>query len=231
MECKSMAKFGGLCAILAGIAYIVIGVTYLLQPEAQRADAAIDEFLTSVAEGHTVLMVYYWAFALASLFMIGAVMAISELVRPSCEGWIRWTCTLAIVGYALVAIQFLLMQDHTPKLAAGYVVADESTRAALAAMGTRYLDPDYWIGFGTVGLWVLSVNWLAIRGGQFPKPLAYVGLLAGLAYWLVVAGGVFEIELLVAIAAGAGGIILGPIFLIWIGFVLRSTPGETGEAA
>ncbi len=34
MECKSMAKFGGLCAILAGIAYIVVGVTYFLQPEA-----------------------------------------------------------------------------------------------------------------------------------------------------------------------------------------------------
>ncbi|MEE9464269.1 MAG: DUF4386 family protein, partial [Candidatus Neomarinimicrobiota bacterium] len=210
MECKSMAKFGGLCAILAGIAYIVIGVTYLLQPEAQQAGVG-DEFLTSVAEGHTVLMITYWAFALASLFMIGAVMAISDRVREDYEGWVRWTSTLAIIGYAVTAAAFLLLQDHTPRLAAAYVAADESARAALAAMGPRSLDPDYWLGFGVAGLWALSVNWLAIRGGQFPKPLAYVGLLAGLAHLLVVAGGVLEVPVLIAISAGLGGIIFGPI--------------------
>lgn len=229
MECKSMAKFGGLCAILAGIAYIVVGITYLLLPEAQQTGVG-DELLTSVAEGHTVLMVFYWAFALASLFMIGAVMAISELVRPACEGCIRWTSTLAIIGYAVAAASFLLLQDHTPKLAAAYVAADESARAALAAMGPRSLDPDYWMGFGTVALWVLTVNWLALGGGQFAKGLAFIGLLAGIAYALVVAGGVLDVPVLIAISAGLGGIILGPIWLIWIGFVLRRARTEAEPA-
>ena len=229
-ECKSMAKFGGICAILAGIAFIVVGVSYLLQPEVQQTGVDIDEFLKSVAEGHTVLMVFYWAFALASLFMIGAVMAISELVRPACEGCIRWTSTLAIIGYAVAAVAFLLFQDHTPKLAAGYMAADESARAALVAMGIRSLDPDYWMGFGTVALWVLTVNWLVLRGGQFAKGLAFIGLLAGIAYALVVAGGVLEVPVLIAISAGLGGIIFGPIWLIWIGFVLRRPVSEAIQA-
>ncbi len=223
MKENNIAKLGGTCAILVGISYIVIGITYFLLPPAQQPGASASEFYASVADGSTVLVIQYWAFALGAVLAIAAVMAVSDLVRTANEGLVRWISTLAIIGFAVVAVQYLLIQDHTPQLAAGYVQVDNSAQASLEVMGTRGLDPDAWVGFGMVGLWVLVVNWLALRGGQLPKGLTYVGLAVGIAYALVVAGSALSIPLLIAIAAGLGGIILGPIWYIWTGILLRRT--------
>lgn len=219
---NSIARFGGTSAILVGISYIVVAITYFLLPAEQQAGGGtVPEFLSSVATGSTVLLVQYWAIALGALLGIAVVTAVSDLVRSANEGLIRWTSTLAILGFAVLAVQFLIFQDHTPQLAAGYVQSDESTQAALSIMGTRGLDPDGWMGFGTVGLWVFVVNWLAMGGGQLPRGLTYVGLAVGIAYALVVAGFVLNLPLLIAIAVGVGGVILGPIWYIWTGTVLR----------
>jgi hypothetical protein len=172
-------------------------------------------------------MIHYWALALLGLLAIAAVMAISDLVRSANEGLIRWTSTLAIIGFAVMAVQSLLLQDHTPKLAAGYVQADPSAQAALEVMGARVLDPDAWMGFGAVGLWFLVVNWLALRVVQLPTVLAYVGLAGGIAYALVLAGTTLQqLPILTVIAAGPGGIILAPIWYIWTGLILRRMSTE-----
>ena len=223
MKDNSIAKLGGTCAILVGISYMVVGVTFFMLPAEQQPGGSAAEFLASVAASSTVVVVQYWAFALGALLAIAVVTAVSDLVRSANEGLVRWTSTLAILGFAIVAVQFLILQDHSPQLAAGFVEADESAQAALAIMGTRGLDPDAWMGFGTVGLWFLVVNWLAMGGSQLPKGLTYVGLAAGIAYALVVAGNVLSIPVLIAVAAGLGGIVLGPIWYIWTGVVLRRT--------
>ncbi len=225
MKDNSIAKLGGTCAILVGISYLVIGVTFFMLPVEQQAGGAstVAEFLESVAPDSSMLVIQYWAFALGALLAIAVVTAVSDLVRSANEGLVRWTSTLAILGFAVVAVSFLVLQDHTPLLAAGFVEADESAQAAIGIIGTRSLDPDGWMGFGTVGLWFLVVNWLAMGGGQLPKGLTYVGLAGGLAYVLIVAGNVLSIPVLISIAAGLGGVILGPIWYIWTGVVLRRT--------
>jgi len=221
MKDNSIAKLGGTCAILVGILYLVVGVTFFMLPAEQQPGSAAAEFLKSLAASSTVTVVQYWAFALGALLAIAVVTAVSDLVRSANEGLVRWTSTLANIGFAVVAVGFLIAQNDSPRLAAGFVKVDESAQAALAVMGTRGLDPDGWMGFGTVGLWFLVVNWLAMRGGQLPKGLTYVGLAAGVAYALVVAGNVLSIPVLIAVAAGLGGIIIAPIWYIWTGVVLR----------
>jgi len=221
-----MAKLGGICSILVGILYLVVGGTYFLFPAGQQAGGSTSEFFASVAESSTVLVIHYWALALLGLLAIAAVMAISDLVRSANEGLIRWTSTLAIIGFAVTAVQNLLIQDHTPQLAAGYVQADPSAQAALEVMGPRYLDPDALMILGAVGLWILVVNWLALRGGQLPTVLAYVGLAGGIVYLLALASSLLQLPILVAITAGLGGVILAPIWYIWTGLVLRRMSTE-----
>lgn len=223
MKDNSMAKLGGTCAILVGISYLVIAVAFFLLPAGQEPPVvgSEGEYFTSVAESSTAQQVEFWAFGLSSLLAIAAVMAVSDLVRSANEGLVRWTSALAIIGFAVMAAQYLLLQDHTPRLAAQYVQLDESAQAALRAMGPRVLAADGWLDFGVVGLWFLVVNWLALRGGELPKGLAYVGLAGGIAYWLVVAGNVLDIPLLITITAGLGGAILAPIWNIWTGLRLR----------
>ncbi len=223
MNDKSVAKLGGACALLVGISYIVIGITFFLMPAEQRPGGTASEFLTSVESGATATLIMYWAFAVGALLALAVIPAVSDLVRSANEGWVRWTSNLAFLGFAVTAISFLLIQDHTPSLAAGFTQVDESAQSAIMYMGTRGLDPDGWMGFGMVGLWVIVVNWLGMRGGQLPKVLTYIGLAVGIAYALVVAGYVLSIPILIAVAAGVGGIVLGPIWYIWIGVVLRRT--------
>ena len=95
------------------------------------------------------------------------------------------------------------------------------TKAAIEVSGPFSLDPQGWLGFGAVGLWVMVVSLLALRVGAWPTLLAYIGLATALAYWLIVAGFVFNQETLFTIGAALGGILLAPLWYIWAGLRLR----------
>lgn len=207
--------------MLLGVSYLVIGINYLLLPADQKAGSALDSFLPSLAQNPTPLTIQYWAFALGAVVALAAVLAISEAVRPANEGWVRWTSHLAVLGFAVVAINNFRNLAFQLDRATAYVGGDAALKAAIEVSGPFSLDPQGWLGFGAVGLWVLVVSWLALRAGRWPKPLAYVGIAVSVAYGLVVAGFVLNLELLIAIAAGLGGIILGPIWYIWLGWTLR----------
>jgi len=82
------------------------------------------------------------------------------------------------------------------------------------------LEPHGWMTYGAVGAWFLAINILALPGTRSPRPLSYIGIAGGIGYWLVVAGTVLRLDALVAIAAAAG-VLLAPIWFIWMGFILR----------
>jgi len=221
MNESNLRKLGGTCSILVGFSYIVVGIMYLLLPAEQKAGGDPGAFLSSFAQAPLMAMLEYWGFALGAVFALAVVPAIAERVRSANEGWVRWTSNLATVGFSVAAIQYFRYLSLYPANAAAYAAGDSTARAAIEAnQATLALDPDGWLVFGAVGLWFLVVNLLALRGGQWPKTLAYVGVAGAAAYWLVVAGFVFEIDLFVTIAAAAAAVI-GPIWYIWSGLTLR----------
>ncbi len=221
MKDNTLSRLGGICSILVGISYVVAGIAYLLVPAEQKAGADPAAFLTSFAQNPSMSTVEYWAFALGAVLALAVVLAISEKVRSANEGWVRWTSSLALVGFAVAAIQYFRYVALYPGRAAAYATADAATKAALAAnQSMMALDPDGWLAFGGVGLWFLVVNLLALRGNIWPKPLAYVGIAGAIAYWFVVAGFALEVGVFVTIAAAAA-VIVGPIWYIWAGLILR----------
>ena len=221
MKNNSLSKLGGNCSILLGILYLVIGITYMLLPADQKQTSAVDKFLPSLAENPTTQIIQWWGFALSGLVAIAVVLAVSESVRSENEGWVRWTSNLAILGFAVVAINNFRNIAFQPGLAGAYVEGDAVTKTVIELSGPFSLDPHGWLGFGTVGLWVLVVSLLALRTGAWPKLLTYVGIATAVAYWLIVAGFVLNQEILFTIGAAVGGIILAPIWYIWAGLQLR----------
>jgi hypothetical protein len=222
MNRNSLSSVGGAFSILVGISYIVVGVTFLLMPVAQRPGASFDEFITSYAESSILLNIEYWAFALGALLALGVVPAIYKLVRSASEGWVRWASNLAYLGFSVTALGFLRFLTLYPLEAAAYADGNAATRSMIEGDNIHLpLDPNGWLQFGAIGIWVLVVSLAALRTEGLPKTWAYVGVAAAVLYWLVVAGNVLEIPILIAIAAGLGGIILAPIWYIWIGVVLR----------
>ena len=225
MDDKSVAKVGGVCSIIVGILYVLIGATFLLVPAEQKGGTGIDDlirFLPSFNQNPTAMMLLYLEFALGAILAIAAVPAISGLVRTVNEGWTRWTSNLAFLGFAVVAIYYFQMLAIVPSRAAAYVAGDVSTKAAIAVpIG---VDPQFLLRYGVIGLWMLVVSILALRGGKLPKLLSIVGIIAAILYWLLAANDILGVATIIRpIIAIAGGIIAAPIWFIWVGLKLLKT--------
>jgi Domain of unknown function (DUF4386) len=223
---NTLSKLGGICSILLGVSYIVIAVIYLPLPLEQQQIVGLytnpGAFLESFAKNPTLLTIEFWAEALGSLLGIAAVLAISEGVRSANEGWVRWISMLAIIGLTITAIDDFRFLALTPIRAAAYVNGDAAVKAALTVPGAlEGLDPQPWLRLGAVGLWVLVVSLLALRGGIWPKALAYVGIGSAIVYWLAMTGIVLQLASVIRIKAGAGAFILVPLWYIWLGLRLR----------
>lgn len=218
MKDMTFNKLGGLFAILLGISYILIGVIYLMLPGDQRAGG--DLFYASVVRDPTLISIYYLIFALGAVLALGVLPAIAESVRSQHEGWTHWATNLAYLGFAVTAIDFFRIWSIQTYRASAFVASDASARAAIDATA-QGLDPQGWLGFGGVGVWVLVVSLLAMRANTWPRPLSYIGIAVAVLYWLVVVSNVFGIDILLSIVAGLGGIVLAPIWYIWVGLLLR----------
>jgi hypothetical protein len=228
MKDNTLGKLGGVCSILLGISYVLVGALYLILPADQTSAPTDLAFYTSVAQSPGLLRIYYLIFALGAVFGLGAVPAISERVRSAHAGWVRWTTNLAFLGFAVTAIDFFKVWAIQVYRAEIFVNADASARAAISATSDG-LDPQGWLGFGLVGAWVLSVSLLTLRENLWPRSLSFAGIaLAGI-YWLIVVGNVFGIGILLSIAAALGGVVLAPIWYILVGLRLRQ--GEQVERA
>lgn len=222
MKDNSLNKLGGTCSILTGISLIEVAVVYLLlPPEQQDACGCPGQFLETLAQNSALYMVEYWLFGLYSLLAIAAVLAISENVRSANEGWVRWTSNLAIIGLAVNAIDSFRRVALDSARAAAYVQGDAAVKAALTVPGALAgLDPQDWLRGGAFGLWVLVVSLLALRGGTWPKSLAYVGIGVAITALLAMVGQVFQIPSALTIVAGVGALILVPTWYIWLGLRL-----------
>jgi hypothetical protein len=223
MKDTTLSKLGGTCSILTGVALLGVAVVYLfLPPEQQDACHCPDKLLTSLAHASTLYVVEYGLYTLYALLAIAAVLAISVSVRALHDGWVRWTSTLAIIGTAVTAIDALRRASLDPARATAYVQGDAAVKVALTVPGAlQGLDPQGWLKFGAVGLWFLVVSLLALRGGTWPKPLVAVGIGVALVAWLSVVGEVVQTAALFVILAGVGGLILIPLWYIWLGLRLR----------
>ena len=221
MEDKSLSKLGGICAIIVGILYIVGGAAYLTLPADMKTGSDPGAFLAAFANEPTMATLQYWAFAFIGVFAIAVVLAVSAKVRSQNEGWVRWTSNLALIGFAVVALQYSRYIVLYADRAATYAAGDAATKAALAAnQSLATLDQFGFLAYGAVGLWFLVVNLLALGGDTWPKILAYLGIVGAIAYEFVMIGQLCEVELFVTIAAGTA-VIVGPIWYIWMGSILR----------
>ncbi|MFQ5521069.1 MAG: hypothetical protein ACE5FK_06710, partial [Candidatus Methylomirabilia bacterium] len=139
------------------------------------------------------------------------------------EGWVGWTTALAYLGFAVNARSHFMEVAFDRKIIPMYQASDLATQKAVHVVAGLALDiPDGFLTYGGIGLWVLVVSALALREAKLPKLLSYVGVATAISYLLGVVGYSLLIRQLIVISIGLGGLILAPIWYIWIGIRLRS---------
>ncbi|HEV2010896.1 MAG TPA: hypothetical protein VGS17_07715 [Candidatus Limnocylindria bacterium] len=231
MLSANIRQVGGACSVIVGISYVLVGITYFLLPTGQQPGGGAAAFYASMAQDPTFSQLLNWEFGLGAIFAFGAVAAIAEAVRGAGDGWTRWTTNLAIVGFAVNAISSFRGLAIDASIARAYVAADASAKAAIAATVGSSIDPQGWLEFGAVGVWIAVMSALTLRSGALPRWTAYVGFAAAVAYWLVVAGNTLGIPALIAVAAGLGGAVLAPAWFIGNGLALRRSTALASAAS
>jgi hypothetical protein len=209
----------GFFSLAAALCYWLIGGTHFLMPKAQIhfATGVKTDFFGSLASESTAFQVHYWVFAVFSLFAIGVVLGLRNLLSSKLNAWLRLTEVFALIGFSVTAIDFVMMQSYALRLAGEWPSLDATARAILSASGLPHLDPEGFFGFGLAGLWFGTVNVSLFKANQIPKWLAILGLLGALVSELTFLGMVFHIARLVDLAVGLGGMIIGPIWFIGLG--------------
>lgn len=226
MHKTSMARVGGVCSILGGAIFLASGVAFFFM--AGRFDyssiKSISDYFNAVPSVASLLTIVNLGAALASFLAIAGVQGVADQLRPAYEGLVRWTSTLAIIGYSVLAISDISDLYQMKRMALGYPQVASSAQSALEVMGMGSLDPTLVLRYITIGPWFLAAGWTALRSGQLPRLLAGLGVVAGIASLLFVVVTFLDLQAITMVAIIAT-LVFHPVWLIWTGLELaRAKP-------
>jgi hypothetical protein len=142
---------------------------------------------------------------------------------------VLWSATAAAFGFAVITRSHLMEVAFDRRIIAQYPTADPAFQQAVSVAAGLALDvPDGLLTYGAVGVWVVVVSVLALRGGLLPARLGALGLAAGVTNLAGVLGYMFEIRPLLIVAIGVGGLVVVPLWYARLGMVLHAhaAPGR-----
>jgi hypothetical protein len=215
---KNLQKMGGIAALYAAAATLIGLVGYLLVL-GTLDDVDPVEKVASLVDNQAFiyilnLIVYvFWGFAVVVL-----ALALYQRLKSGSPA-LALTATVIGLIWATVIIASGMISNYgmgividlygTDPAQAGTVwLAIASVVDGLSAASGEILG----------GPWVLLVSWAALRAGELPKALNYLGLVIGVAGILSTIPALF---LTLALVFGMGKI----VWMIWLGIVmLRSSP-------
>ena len=196
-------RLAGAGAIAAGIGGIVYSIAFL--------GGVVQGWAPEL--GLTVASVALMAGGFLSVMVLVAVYR--RLVESA--------AAIGLLGLMLVAVGATGAMVHGGYDLANSVNAPVSDLFAEAALPSP-IDPRGLLTFGVSGLGLLVLAWQSRRTGTLPGNLAALGMAVGALLIVVYLGRLTILtptNLLVAIPAGATGLVLSPVFYIWLGVELR----------
>ena len=226
MSNMSLAKIGGVCAILASILYVVFLVLFfsLVGDIPGRED--MGKRLMFFNDHRTSIVYALWFFALAVLVNLVAFVGFHHALRPAGPVLLLGLMASA-TGFLFATIFIFVHLGMAYQLAPGYVSADAASRPALEVVaktlesGRSLVD-----GFAHVLFWGIGVAvyaWASFKTTLVAKWVGWLGLLAAL---LTGGAGAFESVWKAADITATVGVI---VFLVWmvamgVGLLRRGEP-------
>lgn len=169
-----------------------------------------------------------YVLALAGLFGLAAVPAIHARVAPLSEGWMRWTSTLALIGFVMMAVTGFWHAESETSLIGSWSPLPAEIAPDLAIPMTSlaiFLDllghvPLGWFEAAGIGLWVFSVSWLARGTDLLSQGVIRIGLAAGVLSVAAMLGAAPQLALLLLPIMMTGGLLLSTLWFFQVGLLL-----------
>jgi hypothetical protein len=178
MKGLRFSYLGGLAAGLAAVLYFGTALAHLAILRTGIHDfpgiSIIQAFQTG--SNATLYSLAAWAVALPILLALTVALQLSDLVYQAGPGWVRWSVTLVLAGYAVAAIKEI--SDLTLSLRQGqvYIGGDPLALAAFKALEKGTLDPDLAIQTVLIAGWFLVIHLSGLRHAKLPHLQALLGL-------------------------------------------------------
>jgi hypothetical protein len=200
---RSFEPWAGLAAILAGIGGLVYSVA----------------FLGGVVLGASPQLGMLVA---SAALMVGGVLSLLVLVA------IYRRLLPASPGVALLGLALALMGAMGSVLHGGFdlanVINPPATDVLTEAGLPSPVDPRGLLTFGMAGLGLIVLAAQARRTGALTNGVATLGVILGILLVIVYLGRLIVLDPtnpLVAVPAGLTGVIVAPVFYVWLGLELR----------
>jgi hypothetical protein len=200
---NSFQRFGGLCAILAGIFGFLYSVAFIV---VARSNAQLGGLLASLF------------LLLGGLSTSAALTALFQRVQATDEGLATWGRALAIVGAVGSVI-------HGGYDLANAIHVPENDPLTLANLPNA-VDPRGLLTFGVAGVGLIIAASLMIRSKNLPANLGYLGYILGIVLVVIYLARLIILDAtnpVVVITVVITGFVLNPLWNIWLGISLRRT--------
>jgi hypothetical protein len=211
--------FAALCAAVAGLCYITYSVVFFFDPCRTSTNA---HMFMSLFNGES--RYYMWRsriMGVGSAVALGMIPGAVELVRGGDFAPLLWASGLAFIGFALSSVSNLRSLQILPVVHGDHERSGEEAKIALArSISYIHLDPRGWFTFGGVGVWVAALSWYGLHTAALPLALVVIGIVLGLFFITVVVAGVFHKYAVFGVVAGAGGLVLAPVWFLWTAWLL-----------
>jgi hypothetical protein len=197
MQSTSFERFGGLCALLAGVVGFLYSVAFIV---ISRQAPELGGLLSAL-----FLM-------LGGLLVSAALVAIYHRLRETDAAFALWALLLGLVGAVGATI-------HGGYDLANAIHPPASTNADLP----NAIDPRGLLTFGVAGIGMFAIAWLIGRGGGFPKALGYLGYVLAILLIVIYLGRLIVLQAtspLIVVPALLTGFLVNPIWYIWVGIIL-----------
>ena len=218
---KSLQKMGGIAALYEAAAYIVGMIGFLAVVDVSSVPDPIQKVALMADNLAFLYILHVIVYVVWGFFMVVLALALYERLKRGSPAIVQ-TATVFGIFWGCVIILSGMIQN------AGMQTVVDLYGKDPAQAGTVWLTIDSVLkglaGSNEIigGLWVLLISWAALRIGELPRILNYLGIVVG-------AAGIISIvpalaEMFIYIFA------LGQIvWFIWLGIVLLRGNSRRGE--
>jgi hypothetical protein len=218
----NLQKMGGISALYAAAAYVVGMVGFLLVVDVSSVVDPVEK-VALIADNLTFLYIMHLIiYVVWGVFMVVLSLALYERLKAGSPTiaqiatvfGVMWGCVIIVAGsiHNSGMENVVELYGKDPAQAATVWLAIDSVFEGLGG-SNEFLG----------GIWILLISWAALRAGEFPRVLNYLGVVVGVAGIISLVPALAELFIFIY----AFGQI---VWFIWLGIImLRSSPGATAE--
>ena len=218
---KNLQKIGGIAALYEGLAYVVGMVGFLLVVDVSGVVDPVKKVALMVDNLAFLYIMHLIVYVVWAVFLVVLVLALYERLKASSPAIVQtatvfgmiWATVIIASGmiYNSGMVNVIDLYGKDPVQAATVWLAIDSVLGGLG--GSNEI-----LG----GIWILLISWAALRAGEFPRVLNYLGVAIGVAGIISVVPALSELFIYIYALGQV-------VWFVWLGIIMLR--GRTSAAA